>query len=280
MANRKQGKKTIAFVVYPGCTLLELVGAFHILFGATMMTQYQVVAVGEHLAEMEYAEELQKLGGCYVHQSWIEDGNLITAAGVSGAIDMALHLAAKLTSEAKAKQVQLVIEYDPAPPFGGIDWGSANGHGNGSGGMPLPGTQPAEEKTIALVIYQGLTVFDLAGPLQVYSTLARLDPRFRVEVVAERMAPIKTDLGIEMIPTRTFDEVPHPHVMVVPGGDQPTIKAMLDPAVRRYVRQAAGTAAIAGSVCTGALILAGAGLLADARRLSLLKPTPKASWKG
>jgi putative intracellular protease/amidase len=50
-------------------------------------------------------------------------------------------------------------------------------------------------------------------------------------------------------------------VIIVPGGGAPTIKAMGDPAVREYLRQAADTAPVVGSVCTGALILAAAGLL-------------------
>jgi hypothetical protein len=37
-------------------------------------------------------------------------------------MDMALQLVARLTSEQVAKQIQLLLEYDPQPPFGGIDW--------------------------------------------------------------------------------------------------------------------------------------------------------------
>jgi hypothetical protein len=38
-----------------------------------------------------------------------------------------LQLVAKLTSEVAAKRTQIIIEYDPQPPFGGIDWGEATG---------------------------------------------------------------------------------------------------------------------------------------------------------
>lgn len=69
-----------------------------------------------------YARELEKLGGVYVRQRWVEDGKFITAAGVSAGIDMAIALAARLTNEAVATTIQLGIEYDPHPPFGGIDW--------------------------------------------------------------------------------------------------------------------------------------------------------------
>jgi transcriptional regulator GlxA family with amidase domain len=69
-----------------------------------------------------YDHELKRFGVRYTRQRWVEDGKFITAAGVTAGIDMALHLVAKLTSERRARAAQLIIEYDPQPPFGGIDW--------------------------------------------------------------------------------------------------------------------------------------------------------------
>src|SRR5829696_9346257 len=118
-----------------------------------------------------------------------------------------------------------------------------------------------EEKTIAFVLYPGLTVFDLAGPLQVLSTLSAIAPEYRTMVASERLEPVVTDIPGEMkvIPTNTFEEVPHPFALVVPGGA--TIKAMRDETIRSYVRTAAKTSEVVGSVCTGALILASVSLL-------------------
>src|SRR5215211_5656074 len=117
------------------------------------------------------------------------------------------------------------------------------------------------EKTIAFVLYPGLTAFDLVGPLQVISQLAVTHPEIQPVVVGERIEPMDTDAGVQMVPDKTFAEVPHPYALVVPGGTQPTFKAMSNPAIRSYVRSAAETAEIVGSVCTGALILASVGLL-------------------
>ena len=47
----------------------------------------------------------------------VEQGKVITAAGVSSGIDMALILLAKIAGEDFAKTIQLLIEYDPQPPF-------------------------------------------------------------------------------------------------------------------------------------------------------------------
>jgi len=49
-------------------------------------------------------------------QRFVDDGQVITAAGVSAGIDMALHLIARLASPDKAWEVRRYIEYDPQPP--------------------------------------------------------------------------------------------------------------------------------------------------------------------
>lgn len=47
---------------------------------------------------------------------WVDDGTVVTAAGVSAGIDMALHLICRLHSEERARQVKVAIQYDPEPP--------------------------------------------------------------------------------------------------------------------------------------------------------------------
>jgi len=49
-------------------------------------------------------------------ERFVDDGDIITAAGVSAGIDMALHLVARLGSIERAAQVRRGIEYDPKPP--------------------------------------------------------------------------------------------------------------------------------------------------------------------
>ena len=68
------------------------------------------------------AELLKKLRVNYVQSYSVEDGKFICSAGVSVGIDMALHLAARLTDEETARRVQRSLGYDPHPPFGGIDY--------------------------------------------------------------------------------------------------------------------------------------------------------------
>ena len=60
---------------------------------------------------------LEELGAHYTEQRVVERGKMITAAGVSAGIDMALTLLAHLHGDEVAQCVQLAIEYDPQPPF-------------------------------------------------------------------------------------------------------------------------------------------------------------------
>jgi transcriptional regulator GlxA family with amidase domain len=64
-----------------------------------------------------FLEALGKLGADPVGGRYVEDGKVITAAGVSAGIDMALHLVGRELGPEVAQSVQLGIEYDPQPPF-------------------------------------------------------------------------------------------------------------------------------------------------------------------
>jgi transcriptional regulator GlxA family with amidase domain len=65
-------------------------------------------------------KELREMGGnvdVVEGQRWIHDGNVITAAGVSAGIDMALYVLGQLKSPEEARKVQAFMEYQPAPPY-------------------------------------------------------------------------------------------------------------------------------------------------------------------
>jgi cyclohexyl-isocyanide hydratase len=62
-------------------------------------------------------EHLGYLGAIPTRERVVVDGNVITGAGVASGIDFALQLAAILEGEETAREIQLQIEYDPAPPF-------------------------------------------------------------------------------------------------------------------------------------------------------------------
>jgi len=70
-----------------------------------------------------FLERLREYGADPVGGRYVEDGKLVTAAGVSAGIDMALHLVSREAGPELAQAIQLGIEYDPQPPF---DAGSPN----------------------------------------------------------------------------------------------------------------------------------------------------------
>jgi transcriptional regulator GlxA family with amidase domain len=119
----------------------------------------------------------------------------------------------------------------------------------------------AQKEQIAFILYPGLTPLDLVGPLQALAAIPRVDPTFDVVVVAETREALPSDSVVRLAPSHTFDEARSPFAIVVPGGGEPTLQACGHPPLIEYVTQAAAEAEVVMSVCTGALILASAGLL-------------------
>jgi transcriptional regulator GlxA family with amidase domain len=62
-------------------------------------------------------DTLAEMGARPTGQRVVQEGKVVTAAGVSSGIDMALFLLAKISGDDYAKTIQLLIEYDPQPPF-------------------------------------------------------------------------------------------------------------------------------------------------------------------
>lgn len=87
------------------CTGALVLGAAGILKGKRATTHWA------------FLERLAELGAETVNERVVEDGKVMTAAGVSAGIDMALTLAARIAGDAVAQAIQLGIEYDPRPPF-------------------------------------------------------------------------------------------------------------------------------------------------------------------
>lgn len=88
------------------CTGAFVLGAAGILEGKRATTYW---GAGPHLQ--------LSTGATFVTERYVQDGKILTAAGVSAGIDMALFLASQLADEETAQAIQLVLEYDPQPPF-------------------------------------------------------------------------------------------------------------------------------------------------------------------
>jgi transcriptional regulator GlxA family with amidase domain len=83
-----------------------------------------------------FGELLESLGAKHAQERWVADGKFLTSAGGSAGIDLMLYLVARLKSESRAKLAQLITEYDPQPPFAGIDWSNLDRDLAGTLGAP------------------------------------------------------------------------------------------------------------------------------------------------
>lgn len=125
-------------------------------------------------------------------------------------------------------------------------------------------------KKIALVLFDEVEVLDFAGPFEVFSVTGRrnLGNPFEVFTVAEKET-IQARNNLVVKPTYTFDQTPDADIFLVPGGGgyfsngQPfgSRREMNNPVMINWVKNQHAKSELTLSVCTGALILAKAGLL-------------------
>jgi putative intracellular protease/amidase len=120
-----------------------------------------------------------------------------------------------------------------------------------------------DRKTIAVVLYNEFEPLDAIGPLEVLGQLTG----YKVVTVAKQKGEVASAFGTKMVADYSFDELKNPAIIVVPGGLFGTIAASKDPATLAWLRAADKTSEYTTSVCTGAWILAAAGLL-DGRQAS------------
>ncbi|MBE1462768.1 transcriptional regulator GlxA family with amidase domain [Kibdelosporangium phytohabitans] len=105
-----------------------------------------------------------------------------------------------------------------------------------------------------------MTALDAIGPYE----LLRSMPDAEVRFVAAEPGPIVTDSGVLILhASHSFDETPTPDIVLVPGGSTGTVGAMNDQKLLDWLRAAHPATTCTTSVCSGALILAAAGLLKD-----------------
>jgi transcriptional regulator GlxA family with amidase domain len=110
---------------------------------------------------------------------------------------------------------------------------------------------------VVIPLYHRFTALDAIGP---YEVLSRL-PDARVHFVATDPGPVRTDNEMAaMVADRSLDDLPHPEVVVVPGG-LGTRALLDDERMLGWIRTAHETSRWTTSVCTGSLLLAAAGVL-------------------
>ncbi|PZR53903.1 DJ-1/PfpI family protein [Xylanimonas oleitrophica] len=115
---------------------------------------------------------------------------------------------------------------------------------------------------VGILVFDGADELDVAGPFEVLSAWAErsaLEPT--VATFSRDGAGVRLAHGLRMLPAASADDVGPLHVLVHPGG--PGTRPLLDdPAHLAWLRHVRVGTPLVASVCTGALVLAAAGLLA------------------
>jgi transcriptional regulator GlxA family with amidase domain len=128
-------------------------------------------------------------------------------------------------------------------------------------------------RRIVIAVFDGVELLDVTGPAEVFSVASRLirpgGRRYRVELAAAEPQPVRTPGGLWLTPDVRFDDLAGPvDTIVVPGGltvVDGRAEPLMPPEVVRWARDWASMARRVASVCSGAHVLAAAGLL-DGRR--------------
>lgn len=133
---------------------------------------------------------------------------------------------------------------------------------------PASGSAPPAPRSVGLLLYPEVEALDFAGPFEVFTTCNRVSRRlypgqatepFKVFSVAARQDVVRARAGLRILPDHDFHAHPPIDILLIPGG---VATAELDkPDTLSWVSTCAAQASITASICTGAFILAKAGIL-------------------
>ncbi len=125
------------------------------------------------------------------------------------------------------------------------------------------------EKSVGILIFDEVEVLDFCGPFEVLSVTRLNESRrredgspFRVHLVAERTEPVTAVGGLRVLPDFAAGDCPPLDILIVPGG-YGTRKEMNNENLLTWIRERSAGTELTASVCTGALMLGGAGLLRE-----------------
>lgn len=117
-------------------------------------------------------------------------------------------------------------------------------------------------KNVAILIFDEVEALDFCGPFEVFSvTGGRSEVKpFHVYTVAATLGPVNARNHLSVNPAHALSDCPRPDILLVPGG-YGTRREMHNPVLIEWIKRRAEEAELVLSVCTGALLLAKAGLL-------------------
>ncbi len=124
------------------------------------------------------------------------------------------------------------------------------------------GAERRSQKNVGILIFEGVEVLDFSGPFEVFSVAGRLSGQEHSNVftIGDTLDPISTRGGLSVNPTYDLSKSPPIDILIVPGGTG-TRREIHNQKLLEWIIKRAAEAELTLSVCTGALLLAKAGLL-------------------
>ena len=120
------------------------------------------------------------------------------------------------------------------------------------------------EFNVGIVLFEGAEELDWAGPWEVFTMAALGCDDLTVVTIAQTSGPVRCAKGLRVLPDHSFDDCPKLDLVLVPGG-QGTRVEVENEALLAWLGEVARQCQWVTSVCTGSLLLHGAGLTAGRR---------------
>ncbi|AIQ12344.1 DJ-1/PfpI family protein [Paenibacillus durus] len=119
------------------------------------------------------------------------------------------------------------------------------------------------QRTVGILLFNEVEVLDFAGPFEVFSITALSDSQkpFVVTTISQTGEMISARNGLKVTPDYSFENHPPIDILIVPGGYGAEEIEIHNPAVIQWIQEQTSKAEFTASVCTGAFLLAKAGIL-------------------
>jgi transcriptional regulator GlxA family with amidase domain len=125
------------------------------------------------------------------------------------------------------------------------------------------------QRTVGVLLFEGFELLDVFGPLEAWGMHAEIADACKIVMTAEALGAVKSAQGPRVMADHALADCPPIDLILVPGGIG-TRREIKNAPLLEWLRQRAAEAEIVTSVCTGAALLAHAGLL-DGRRATTNK---------